>query len=109
MSRPRVYEDLVTTSVTVDRKQLRDAKEKGINISEIMRDALTLALGSPTGTIPMPRAKKKIRGVPVHLKNKALKFVQEDPRVADWWADLINGRCNTELQGQDLMELIPRC
>jgi hypothetical protein len=109
MARPRIYEDLVTTSVTVDKRQLDLAKAQGINISELMRDALTLALGSSTGRIPMPRAKSKIRGVPVHLKNKALKFVQEDPRVAGWWANLINDRCATELQGQDLLELIPVC
>ena len=109
MSRPRIYEDLVTTSVSVSRKDLDLAVSRGINLSELLRDAMTLALGSPTGALPKSRAKSRIKGVPVHLKNKAMKQIVNDPRVADFWAGFINTRCATELRGQDLMELIPRC
>lgn len=109
MARPRVYEDLVTTSVTVSRKDLDLASRRGINISELLRDALTLSLGSVSGRLPVSRARRKIKGVPVRLRDKALKLVADDPRVAVAWSGIINARCGTQLEPQDLIALIPVC
>jgi hypothetical protein len=109
MARPRVYEDLVTTSVKVDRKALYQAMDRGINISELLRDALTLALRSPTGKVPKTQAAKRFIGVPVPLKNKAMKHAGLDPRTAEAWANIINNRCNTSLKPKDILDMIPKC
>lgn len=45
--RPREYEDLVQTSIFLEREILNRCKETGMNISDICRNALMNALGDP--------------------------------------------------------------
>jgi len=116
MVRPRVFDDLRTTSVTVDASQLREAREAGINLSELMRSAISSALKHETAGVVkgapdaerIGEASKRAHAVPERLMAKALICVWENPRVATRWAETLNKRCNAELQPTDLLALAPR-
>lgn len=112
MARPKEFEDLTTTSLTVGREQLREAKDRGLNLSDLLRGALNSALKTPVkrakASKTSARVKKKIRGIPKILMHMKLGMVAKNPSVADRHAVSLNARCNTSLTGQDLLTLIPR-
>lgn len=117
MPRPRIYEDLTSTSVKVERRQLQEAIDLGINISELVRDALNNALKTPDTRARKKEAEKKMKGVPVKLKRKAISMVEREmvedpdfaPGVASHWASEINRVCHTSVEPKDLIDLVPKC
>ncbi len=112
MARPKEFEDLTTTSLTVGRRQLKEAKERDLNLSDLFREALNSVLKTPVkrakDSKASARVKKKIRGIPKMLMNMKLGIVAKNPSAADRHATSLNMKCNTELTGEDLMSLIPR-
>lgn len=111
MARPKEFEDLTTTSLTVGRQQLQEGKERGLNLSDIFRDALNSALKTPVRKVKeknlAARIKKKIRGIPVKFVDLNLSIVAKNPGKAGQQANFMNARCNTSLTGQDLLALVP--
>ncbi len=112
MARPKEFEDLTTTSLTVGRKQLQEARDRNINLSDLLRGVLAGVLKTPVKRSKDSRAsakvKKKIRGIPKMLMNMKLGIVAKNPARADQHASSLNIRCNTSLTGEDLLALIPR-
>lgn len=111
MARPKEFEDLTTTSLTVGRKQLQEAKDIGLNLSDLFRIALNTALRTPAKKSKekqlAARIKRKIKGIPVRFIDRSLGIVADNPACADKRANFINGKCNTDLTGQDLLALVP--
>lgn len=108
MTRPTIYGDLVTTCVTVDREQLRRAKNSGINISDLLRDALREATHRKAELVKKRAIAKKFHGVPVAVVNHALHLVSVDDKRALALAGDFNKRYGTSLVPGDLLNLIPR-
>jgi len=45
--RPRIYENLRNTTITIEADLIEKSKERGINISSVCREALITALNDP--------------------------------------------------------------
>ena len=109
MTRPTEFEDLVTTSVTIGRAQLHEAKDRNVNISEVLRSALSRKLRVRAEDVPEEADDPAFKGVPVALKQKVVKKVSIHPKSAAAWAEVLNRECGTRVTAQDIISAIPRC
>ncbi len=48
MARPRKFEDLALTTVSIERRMLDEARTRGINISDVLRESLRTRLNFET-------------------------------------------------------------
>ena len=109
MVRPRNFDNLAITSISIERNTLDRAKEMNINISEICREALAREINDPEIVKQAEKKKsitEKFMNVPSMLRRKLVNFVGEDPRRAERWACILNERCNTTFQPQEIMEYV---
>jgi len=111
VGRPREFEDLVHTAVTINRSLLDKAKELNINISEVCRNALAIEINDPKIIRKIKRQRKikeKFKKVPRTLRQKIDKLVGEDPGRAKIWANIVNKRCNLQLTRNDILNYVTR-
>lgn len=103
--RPREFEDLTTTSITVPRSLLKQATSLKINISEICREAMAKALDNPEAiqkTKQKSKLKEKFKGIPRHYLNEMERHIaMKGTACAVRWAAEANKLWNVELSSQD--------
>jgi hypothetical protein len=104
--RPVVYDDLTSTSVKVEREALKRAKEAGINVSEVLREALAERLGSAEPPVDIA---EKFRGLPAHVVSKVKRLVMGE-HYGKAWAILskLNSETGRDLHIADVEAIMPR-
>ena len=104
MARPRLYSNPRNTTITVDGEILTQARDMGINISQICREAIEAAVGNPeTRAIT-----KKFRGMLKMDMERVRKFVNRQPSTADHWAKFLNEKYKIAVTASDVVEFINR-
>lgn len=99
--RPPEHEDLVTTSVKIEAQLLREAKNMNINLSEVLRNALSMAINLPEY---QERAKidKRLEKVSILMRKKIKKRIQEDQNTGIRWADWLKTKHKIEITADEL-------
>lgn len=100
MPRPIVYNNLKTTSVTIEVELLNQAKVMGINISEVLRQSLIFMVGDPR----QKELLHKFSKIPKFEIKRIRRFISYNPSCAKFWAGWLSKKYNTELTEQDFLD-----
>lgn len=104
--RPTEYEDLARTTLCIERSLLNEAKEAGINVSDVARNALRTRLKRQERRVdPL----KKFRDLPSHLVRdmRRMKENGQSRRLVEeiGWVNRAHGR---DITMSDVEALVPR-
>lgn len=106
MARPNEYVDLKTTCVTVERQLLEEAKKLGLNVSDVLRNALATRIGE----VPKKQKSrtKKFKGLPTYVVNRAKKNIISGGRLVPVTIDWLRKDYGVNCSVEDLQALLPR-
>jgi len=74
--RPKIYEDLKNTTLSLEREIIERCKEMGINISEVCRSALLNIINDPILT----KKYSKFDRIPNETKKLVLDVIRKHPQ-----------------------------
>jgi len=116
MARPTKFNDLTTTSVTIERDMLNEAKRLNINISDVLKKALAEVLN--TNIVEKRKEKPKLEKmkIPKPLLKKMESVVAMNPEGIPNWANILNNKCGMIIKSSgydmvtsdDILEYINR-
>ena len=106
--RPLEFEDLTTTSVTLERYLIEEAKKSGINISEVCREALAKAIKSPEVKRKI-ELRDKFKMVPKMRMRRIRRMVEQaDNKIQaiEKWTNWINDKFDLGITLEELQEYL---
>jgi len=106
--RPRVYDNLRTTNITIPTDLLKTAKDMGLNISEVCREALSNAVGDER-RIEIHEKKKKaetlFEGVPKDVIKNLIETSRKWSNVLPRAIESVNTKYGVNIKPEDIEDI----
>ena len=102
--RPKEYEDLKNTTLSLEREIIDRCKETGINISDVCRIALIDVLGDPV----LRKKYDKFERIPDETKKDVLKRFNDDPATVRGCVNIIHMETGLKITENEFIEWVDR-
>jgi len=99
--RPPEFENLRNITLSCESQLINEAKKMNINISDILRDALSHAINSP---IYKKRNEiiKKLEPISILMRRRIKQRIMEDSATANRWAAWVKEKHEIEITPEEL-------
>jgi len=100
--RPKQYDNLAQTSISIEYEVLERAKKEGINISEVCRNSLLDVINDPI----MKKKYSKFSRIPDDTKKMVLRVIKKHPGNVRGCINIIKRQCGISVSAVEFLRWV---